>query len=72
MITTHAQYFAGKLRFFRLIYRPKMLLGEKWVHIQSSYCSLVETQVDMKMGLFSLAELCVEKVWKTMVWAGKK
>ena len=67
MITTHVRYFAGKLRF-SIDLQTQDASGRKRVTYKVRIARMLRHKWK-KMGLSSLAELCVEKVWKTMVWA---
>ena len=57
-------------RILRLTFRPKMQPGEEWVAYKAHTARMLRTRWK-KLGLPSLAELCAEKVWKTMAWAEK-
>ena len=45
-----------------------MQLGEEWVAYKARTARMLPIKWK-KMALSSLAELCAEKVWKTMAWA---
>ena len=49
----------------RLTFRPKMQPGEEWVAYKVRTARMLRLKWK-NMGLSSLAELCAEKVWKTM------
>ena len=55
-------------KILRLIFRPKMQPGEEWVACKARTARMLRTRWK-KLGLPSLAELCAEKVWKTIGWA---
>ena len=55
-------------KILRLTFRPKMQPGEEWVTYKVRTARMMRLKWK-KMGLSSLAELCAEKVWKTMAWA---
>ena len=56
-------------KILRLTLRPKMLPGEEWVTYKRRTARMMRIQWK-EMGLTSLAELCAEKIWKTMAWVG--
>ena len=55
-------------KILRLPFRPKMQTGEEWEAYKARTARMLRTRWK-KLGLPSLAELCAEKVWKTMAWA---
>ena len=53
----------------RLTLRPKMLPGGKWVAYKASTVREMRSRWK-EMGLALLADLCAEKLWKSMSWVG--
>ena len=68
VLPAHVCYIAGKQRILRLTCRPKMQPGEEWVTYKVGIARMMRLKWK-RMGSSSLAELCAEKVWKTMAWA---
>ena len=52
----------------RLTFRPKIQLGEEWGSHKARPARMLRIKW-RKIRLSSLAELCAEKVWRTMAWA---
>ena len=49
--------------------RPKMLPDEEWITCRARTVRVMRAKWK-EMGLASLADLCAEKIWKSMSWVG--
>ena len=56
-------------KILRLTLRPKMLPGEEWITYKARAVRVMRAKWK-EMGLASQADLCAEKIWKSMSWVG--
>ena len=56
-------------KIMRLTLRPKMHPDEEWITYRARTVRVMRAKWK-EMGLASLADLCAEKIWKSMSWIG--